>query len=63
MLNTFSDNSVPSCFIIFWYTERFTRMEKGTGCTDHPVGMETVQKKKVVKTEHEETKNSSRVES
>ena len=38
-------------------------MEKGTGCTNHPVGMETVQKTKVVKTEHEETKNSSRVES
>ena len=34
-------------------------MEEGTGCTDYPVGMETIQETEVVKTEHEETKNSS----
>jgi len=38
-------------------------MEERIGCTNHPVGMETVQETEVVKTEYEETKNSSRMES
>lgn len=38
-------------------------MEERTGRIGHPVGMETVQEKEVAKTEYEETKNSSRMES
>ena len=34
-------------------------MEKRIGCVDHPVGMATIQETEVVKTEYEETKNSS----